>query len=160
QCPLGIALAVEGLRMTAQASIRAGIANLVAARRQPADVAEAPVSLLVGHQAALLGFGAVRGSISRAAMNSPTADSGMRTCPRLPFSPRRTKRIRRSAMSRRGNRSDVPRSSAAWATVSSRSVSGNVAHPLPTRRIRVIAGRQAERAGRVREWVRVPGEVP
>src|SRR5262249_20063473 len=129
-CPLGIALAVEGLRMTAQASIRAGIANLVAARRQPADVAEAPVSLLVGHQAALLGFGAVRGSISRAAMNSRSADSGMRTWPRLPFSPRRTKRIRRSGMRRRGTRSEVPSSWADWATVSSRSFSGNVAHSL------------------------------
>jgi hypothetical protein len=53
-------------------------------------------------------------------MNSRSADSGMRTCRR----PIRTKRMRRSSISRRGKRWLVLSSSAASATVSSRSADG------------------------------------
>ena len=67
--------------------------------------------------------------------------------------------MRRSAMSRRGKRSDVPSSSAAWATVRSRSFSGNVVHPLPLRAIALVA-RRVQRAERNGEWVASPGEVP
>ena len=63
-------------------------------------------------------------------------------------------------MSRRGKRSDVPSNSAAWATVSSRSFSGNVVHPLPVRAVALISGRRIQRAGRSGELVASPGELP
>jgi len=40
----------------------------------------------------------------------------------------------------RGKRSEVPSSSAAWATVSSRSLSGNVTHSLPVWAVALIFG--------------------
>ena len=65
-----------------------------------------PVGRCAAHSAA---------STVLAAMKSSSAASGMRT-----WVPSLTNVMRRSAMSRRGNRSVVPRRSAAWATVSSR----------------------------------------
>jgi hypothetical protein len=63
-------------------------------------------------------------------------------------------------MSRRGKRSDVPSSSAAWATVRSRSFSGNVVHPPPVASLALISGRRIQRTGRSGELVASPGEVP
>jgi hypothetical protein len=68
--------------------------------------------------------------------------------------------MRRSAMSRRGNRSDVPSSSAAWATVSSRSFSGNVAHPLPVWAVALTFGRRGQRAEQACGRLAPPGEMP
>jgi len=100
-------------------SVRPGIACLPAPGREAADSPESSFA----HHAALPLLLVVRGSTSPAAMNSRSADSGMRT-----WRPMRVKRIRRSAISRRGKRSEVRRTSA---TVSSRSDIPDLAPLMP-----------------------------
>src|ERR1019366_3714567 len=116
QPSLGLSLGRERVRSWAHNAIRPPVASLPLARRQDTDSTESTATPFdVAHYAALLRR-RTTGSTTPDAMNSFNAVSGMRTC-----RPTRTKRIRRSAMSRRGNRSVVLSNSAASVTVSSRS---------------------------------------
>src|ERR1022692_2495799 len=109
---LGVRFAGEGFRCWPVHSVWPGVACLPPSRCQLPDSSETSFAL----HATFLLFLVVTGSTSPASMNSRSADSGMRTC----RGPMRTKRMRRSSISRRGKRGLVFSTSAPSATATSR----------------------------------------
>src|SRR5450759_5126088 len=104
----------ERCRCRLALSARRGEACLEAAGREPANVAESAT----GHQATLPERQVMTtGSTVPSRTNSSRAETGIRTC-----RPTRTNLIRRSAMSRRGNRSEVPKTSPTSSTLNNLSM--------------------------------------
>src|SRR5262249_28381642 len=111
---VSLALGPEGLRRGPVGTVRAEVAGLIPAGWEPPDPAE---PTLASHQATRPDRGRGGGSTNPSAINSRTADSGMRT-----WRPTRTNRMHRSAIRLRGKRSVVPSSWATSATVGWRSI--------------------------------------